>query len=132
MVGPATYYGYDKDGNCVAHGTAEDAGNYINPEEIAQAINNLATVMTEQINNIARLLTQVGEDSRSAIVVQGASMGGTLDELNQIIMSLPEQLLSGIEVLYDNAKQAKSACQQQLNSQIYNSVASYSGVVRVG
>lgn len=132
MVGQATYYGYDSEGNCVAHGTAQSAGDYISPDEIGQAINNLATVITEQINNIARLLTQVGEDSRSAIAVQGTSMEGTLEELNQIIMSLPEQLLSGIEVLYDNAVQTQNACQEQLNAQMYNSVASYSGVVRIG
>lgn len=132
MVGQATYYGYDKDGNNLVHGTADNANNYINPDDVAKAIENLANVIIEQMSTIARELAKVGEDSRSAIVVQGTSMGGTIDELNEIIVALPDQLLNGIDALYQNAVIARNSCQEQLNRQMYNQVASYSGVVRVG
>ena len=47
MESPKTYHGYDSDDNCITTVTADDATNYINPDEVKQAIDNLEAVLKE-------------------------------------------------------------------------------------
>ncbi len=131
MIEPATYYGYDDQQNVIVHGTAEDASNYINPEEVQKAVENLMKVFEEQMNKIATNLTKIGEDASQAIIVQGASMDATVEDAAASIRQLPDGILGDIESLKDVAITVRNQIQQAKNDELYNAIASYSGVTQI-
>lgn len=131
MVGPATYYGYDDKQNLIVHGTAEDANNYINPEEVQAALENLMVVFEEQMNKIATNLTKIGEDAGQAIIVQGASMEGTVEDAAAQIRQIPDGILGEVENLKEIAISIRNEIQQIKNDDMYNAIASYSGVTQI-
>lgn len=115
MESPKTYHGYDKDGNCITTSTAEDANNYINPEEVKAAVENLENVLKEQFKGITDALRGLEQDANEAVIVQGTKMGGTIDETCTAIDGIPEQIMSGISELYNVSVQAHDEIQRTLN-----------------
>lgn len=115
MESPKTYHGYDKDGQCITSKTAEDANNYINPEEVKQAITNLENVLKEQFKGITDALRGIEQDANEAVIVQGTKMGGTIDETCTAIEGIPDQIMSGISGLYDASVTAHDQIQMTLN-----------------
>lgn len=131
MVAPATYYGYDENQNCIVTGSAEDATQYINPEEVQDAIENLQQVVEEQMNKIVTKLTNISDDAGQAVIIQGAKMTGTLEDAAAQIKQLPAQMFGDIDSLKAAADNARDVIQQSNNDAMYNTVASCSGVVVV-
>ena len=115
MESPKTYHGYDKDGKCITTSPAEDANNYLNPEEVKQAITNLENVLKEQFKGITDALRGIEQDANEAVIVQGTKMSGTIEETCTAIDGIPEQIMSGISELYDASVSAHDEIQRTLN-----------------
>lgn len=131
MVTPKTYVGYDHEGKQVCSCTAEDANNYLNQAEVQKAIENVEDVVTEQMKVISHALQDVAVDAESAIIVQGTKMTQTIEDTCIALNSLPEQFVSTISSLYDEAVSAHDKLQQQANSDAETKVRSTVGVESV-
>ena len=131
MESPKTYHGYDKDDKCIKTTTAEDANNYLNPEEVKTALTNLETVLRDQFKAITDALRGIEQDANDAVIVQGTKMGGTIEEVCNALDSVPDTILGQIGDLYSLAVTKHDEIQRELNDTAYNSTASTSGVVRV-
>ena len=131
MVSPRSYYGYDQASNCVASCTAMDATTLLNPNEVKAAIENLENVFTEEMSRIASSLRDMTTDATEAVIVQGTSMSGTIEDTAQAIIQIPSQVSSSFAELYDYSVQVHDALQEKANEEAYNAVKSASGVVTV-
>ena len=131
MESPKTFHGYDEDDDCIATETAEDANNYLNPEEVKAALAKLEAVLKEQFKGIVDALRAIEQDANEAVIVQGTKMGGTIEEVCNALDSVPDTILSQIGDLYSLAVTKHDEIQRELNDTAYNSTASTSGVVRV-
>ena len=58
MKAPITYTGYNDKNECIATITGQDANNFLNPAEVKAAIDNVKTVMEEQLGNITKALRE--------------------------------------------------------------------------
>lgn len=120
MVSPVTYRGFDQEGNCIVQKTGLDANTQINPSEVKAAIENVKNVFAEQMQLIAKSLTNISEDAEDAIIVQGTNMSGTIEDTSTILGQLGTQVTQGIETLYDYAVQAHDTLQETNNARAYN------------
>ena len=119
MVSPVTYRGYDQEGKCITQHTGVDANTQINPAEVKAAIENVKTVFAEQMEAIAQSLTNISEDAEEAVIVQGTNMGQTIEDTAMVLKELPNQIIQGIDVLYDYAVQAHDQLQDTNNARAY-------------
>ncbi len=131
MVSPKTYRGYDEEGKQVCSCTAVDANGYINPDEVKAAIDNVESVVSEQMNNISKALSNVAPEAEEAVIVQGTKMTETIEEICSSLGSLSGTFADSISSLYTESVRAHDEIQTQANDDAYNAVASSSGVVRV-
>lgn len=130
MESPKTYRGYDEDGNCKIQRTGVDANTQINPADVKAAIENVKAVFAEQMRLIATSLTNISEDADEAVVVQGTSMQGTIEDTATLLTQLTDQVTQGIDQLYDYAVTAHDQLQRNNNIDAYNSCI-INGVVRI-
>jgi len=128
MLSPKTYHGYNSEGKCIASCTALDANTLIDPAEVQAALNNLENVFNEEMGRIASSLRQV--DASDAVIVQGASMSGVIQDTAAAVTQIPGQVSSSFQGLYGLAVQAHDTLQQQANDEARSAV-NRSGVVRV-
>ena len=131
MLAPKTYTGYDQDGNQVCSCTATDACEYINPDEVQAAIDNVERVAEEQIQNIISALQGVAPDASDAVIVEGTKMDGVIEDVCTSLGTVSKSIGDSISSMYTEALSAHDQLQQNSNDQAYNSVISYNGVVRV-
>ena len=127
---PKTYHGYDKDGKCITTQTGLDANTQINPAEVQAAIDNVKSVFEEQMKNVANALTDISTDAEEAVIVQGTSMTGTIEETATLLNGLAGQVTSGIDQLYTYAVEAHDQLQTNNNIDAYNA-CKVSGVVSI-
>ena len=130
MVSPVTYRGYDQDGTCIIQRTGVDANTQINPADVKAAIENVKAVFAEQMQNVAKSLTNISEDAEEAVIVQGTNMSKTIEDTATILSQLAEQVTTGIESLYEYAVQAHDSLQENNNATAYNECR-VSGVVSI-
>ncbi|MBP5679377.1 MAG: hypothetical protein J6X28_06100 [Bacilli bacterium] len=120
MENPKTYKGLDAEGNVKAQCTAVDANTLINPAEVQAAIDNVKSVFEEQLNNVASSLRDISQDADEAIIVQGTSMEGTIEDTATLLTQVSGQVTQGIDALYDYAVQAHDQLQIIENNKAYN------------
>ncbi len=120
MVSPKTYRGYNSENKCISQCTAVDANTLINPAEVKKAIENVKTVFAEQMDNVAKALTNVTEDASEAVIVQGTDMTKTIEDTALVLKNLSTEVTSGIDTLYDYAVQAHDKLQESKNNEAYN------------
>ena len=131
MVSPRTYYGYNNEGKCVASATALDATTLLNPAEVKAAVDNLDNVFTTEMTSIATALRNMTTDANEAVIVQGTSMSGTIEDTAAAILQIPGQVSGSFSELYGLSVQRHDMLQEQANEEARNAVASAGGVVRV-
>lgn len=123
-VYPQTYTGYDEDNNVKITREAEKAENYINPQEVHDAIENIKTVVDTGLKQIASSIEKV-ECGKETLVVADKTMQPIVEELaaqiagqdRSEIAPLAIQMESALEEIYERACDAHDDIQQQLNSQ---------------
>lgn len=123
-VYPQTYTGYDEDNNVIITREAEKAENYINPQEVHAAIENIKTVVDIGLKQIASSIEKV-ECGKETLVVADKTMQPIVEELvaqiagqdRSEIAPLAIQMESALEEIYERACDAHDDIQQQLNSQ---------------
>lgn len=123
-VYPQTYTGYDEDNNVIIAREAEKAENYINPQEVHAAIENIKTVVDTGLKQIASSIEKV-ECGKETLVVADKTMQPIVEELaaqiagqdRSEIAPLAIQMESALEEIYERACDAHDDIQQQLNSQ---------------
>ncbi len=123
-VYPQTYTGYDEDNNVIITREAEKAENYINPQEVHAAIENIKTVVDTGLKQIASSIEKV-ECGKETLVVADKTMQPIVEELaaqiagqdRSEIAPLAIQMESALEEIYERACDAHDDIQQQLNSQ---------------
>ena len=124
-VYPQTYTGYDEDNNVIITREAEKAENYIKPQEVHAAIENIKTVVDTGLKQIAKAISEVkcGEEM---LVVADKTMQPMIEELAEQIAGknrdteiAPLVKDMGIELdkVYERACDAYDDIQGQLNSQ---------------
>ena len=131
METPKTFHGYDEDDDCIATETAEDANNYLNPEEVKAALAKLEAVLKEQFKGIVDALRAIEQDANEAVIVQGTKMGGTIEDTCEALEAIPDSILGEIGDLYNEAVIAHDEIQRTLNDNAKSSAWNHSGVVRV-
>lgn len=114
-VSPKTYNGYDSNNQHVVTVTARNATDYINPQEVATAIEKVKTVATEEIGIISNSLGKLTEDANDAIIVQGTKMTGTFEEIITGIKTIPDQIAESLAELKTIAQQQHDELQNQFN-----------------
>lgn len=131
MLAPKTYTGYDQEGKVVCRCTAIDANEYLNPNEVKAAIDNIESAATDGINKISRALTNVAPDADEAVIVQGTKITGTIEEVCTSIKSLPGTITDSVSSMYTEAISAHDKLQTQANDGAYNQVRNTPNVVSV-
>lgn len=114
-VSPKTYRGYDANGQQVSSATARNATDFINPQEVAAAIEKIKTVATEEVGQITTALAKLTEDATDAVIVQGTKMTGTFEDVNSGIKTIPDQIAEAIAELKTLAEQAHDRLQTEFN-----------------
>lgn len=130
MESPKVYRGYNKEGTCVVSKTAVDANTLLNPAEVQAAIENVKDVFSAQMKAVAQALKDISNDAEEAVIVQGTNMGGTIDDVCSLLLTLSDKITSGIESLYDTAVKVHDELQRNENNKAYNACA-VSGVVSI-
>ena len=118
MVAPKNFRGLDEEGKVIVTGVARDANLDINPNEVRTAVNEVKEVFEEQFKNIASALR--GVSTTDALIVQGTSMDGAIEDTADLILQLPSQLTSGFDNLYDLALGVHDDLQNRYNREAYN------------
>ena len=131
MVAPKTYCGYNSEGKQICSATAENANEYINPDEVRAAIDNFNEVVETNLNNLSSALLNVEPDTEEAIIVQGTKMTETIESLCTTLKQLAGQFADSIEFMYSESVKAHDEIQNQANTNAKNSVTATEGVVRV-
>ena len=131
MVTPNTYVGYDKDGQQICSCPATDANTYINPEEVKAGIENVISVVSEEMTKVSKALQDVAPDADTAVIVQGTKMTETIEQTCDALGSLSGTFGDSISGLYDQAMAVHDKLQNQANQEARSAVSSTSGVVRV-
>ena len=133
MVEPKTYTGYDKENNIVGTCTAVDANDYINPADVKRAIDNLESVVNEQVSNISKALTSVAPDASHAVIVKGTNMQATIEEMATSISdgTITNSIVGSVDEMYTVAVSSHDQLQNSANDEAYNTILSADGVVKV-
>ena len=131
MKYPKTFTGYDKDGKIITSCTAENANNYINPDEVKTAVNNLNTTIDTEITTITSELNNLKSDVEVGIIVQGTNMTENVETLSSAIDDVAEAAKEAAESVHSSSIKAHDQIQQELNQSAKNTVNSYPGVVSV-
>ena len=131
MLSPKTYYGYNNESKCVASATALDATTLLDPAEVKAAVDNLENVFSTEMTSISTALHNMTTDANEAVIVQGTSMAGIIDETAAAVAQIPGQVSSSFADLYSYSCQVHDALQQQANDEAYAAVRNASGVVSV-
>lgn len=119
-VSPMTYHGYDKDGKCVSSATASNATDYIDPAEIAKAVDNVQNVAADETDNIANAMSQLTDDANDAIIVQGTKMTATFEEVITGIKTIPGQIGDSLSEIKSIAQQKHDELQNEFNDAARN------------
>lgn len=119
-VSPKTYHGYDSEGKCVSRATANNATDYIDPQQVAQAVDKVKTVAAEEVESITTALGKLTEDATDAIIVQGTKMTATFEEVITGVKTIPDQIGESISDLKTLAQQAHDDLQNQFNEAAKN------------
>lgn len=114
-VSPRTYHGYDSNNTPITRATANNATNYINPQEVAAAIQKVKTVAEEEIGRITTALGKLTEDANDAIIVQGTKMTGVFEEVITGIKTIPDQIEASIIELKSLAEKGHDQLQNEFN-----------------
>ena len=83
-VHPQTYTGYDENNNVIITREAEKAENYINPQEVHAAIENIKTVVDTGLKQIAKAISEV-KCGEKMLVVADKTMQPMVEELAEQI-----------------------------------------------
>lgn len=136
-VYPNTYAGYDEDGNCVIKRSALDASTeYINPEAVRSAIENVKNVVDEGFKSIGKAIANIS-CGQETLAVEDKTMQPIIDEVAEQIAGgdgdvapLAIQMEESLEVVYEAACDVHDSLQRQLNQNAENSCYT-TGVVSV-
>ena len=120
-VTPKSYRGYDSEGKCVSSATAKSATEFIDPKAVADAVEKVKTVATDEMESIATALGKLTDDANDAVIVQGTKMTATFEDVISGIKTIPGQIGDSIEDLKTLAQQAHDEIQTQLNDAAKNS-----------
>ena len=131
MIAPKTYRGYNEDGEQIASATAEDANNYLNPDEVKAAVEQVKEAIKDGISSITKALNNLTTDAEEALIVQGTSMAGPIEEVCTGIKGLPDDIGESMDGIYTQSVKVHDDFQKELNSAAKKSVQSVSGVVKV-
>lgn len=130
MVQVKTFKGYNQQGEVLSTVTAENANNYINPDEVKAAIDNVETVAKNGFENVKKALRNVEPDASEAIVVQGTKMTETIEETGNSLDSFPGLFKESISVLHTESIKVHDQIQTEFNNQARES-AKVADVVNV-
>lgn len=115
LTSPGIYYGTNEQGETITV-RAQDANDYINPQNVLNAINNIDSIVTEELKKITDALQPLGAEIDTAIVVKDKKMEQTVDDICIAIMD-SAKYFDAISGLYNDAVEAHNNLQQQLNNE---------------
>ena len=131
MVTPVTYTAYDAEGKVVGGPTTgEDANNYIDPAKVQSAIQNVVSVVEQECRNIATAVEGIEPDLKEALVVNGKTMENSAEKVCSVVKSVPAQISSLINHLYNLAVQEHDKKQLENNEKALASVSASGGNVK--
>lgn len=125
-----TWSAYDKDGKYINSYVAVDVTTeYLNPDEVKEAIENLESVCNEQFGIVSDKLNTIAPDVGSAINVGDTNMQKTIEEVATQINTdfTPAIMDGGITGLYDEAVRVHNTTQEQCNSDAKSSAQKLAG-----
>lgn len=131
MKSPKTYRGYNDKNECIAEFTGADANEYINPAEVKAAIDNIKTVMEEQLGTISGALRDEVDDAEHALIVQGTHMGDPINDTAKTIDKIPDAVYSSLQEVYKQAEISHDKIQDAANDDARDQAKNTAGVVRV-
>lgn len=131
MESPKTYNGYDSNNEKICYCTADDAKNFINPDEIKVKIDEAKTTINTGLTSVCKGLDSVEHDASTAMIVNGASMAPAIEDTINYINTIPPAIEAQLDGFYQETISVHDEIQRQLNDQAENAVRSTSGVVRV-
>lgn len=131
MKSPITYKGYNDKNECIATNTGIDANEYINPADVKKAIDNVKTVMTEQLGTISDALRNEVDDAKHALIVQGTHMGDPIEDTAKTIDKVPEAVYTSLLEIYKQAEIAHDKIQDVANDDARDKTRNTTGVTRV-
>lgn len=132
MKPPITYNGYNDKNECIATIAGQDANNFINPAEIKAAIDNIRTVMEEQLGNISKALREEVSAAETAIIVKGTHMGDPIEDTASTIDKLPNAIYNSLEEIYERAEVAHDTLQDAANDDAKAKVQATPGFDHLG
>lgn len=131
METPKTYNGFDKDNNCIVTVTAYDANEIVNPDEVKSAIEGVTQAAADASNSINSALSGYAPDTKEALIVQGTSMTGVIEELISSVGQLSSLVEGTIASIYDEAVKIHDDYQREANQKAEESARSTPEVVNV-
>ncbi len=131
MKSPSCYRGYGEEGQLITIKYAEDATTYLNPASVNAKVNNVSTVMEEQITIIQNALRDLLDDANQAIIVNNTSMAPQIEELSEALETFKSTPATALETVYADSITVHDNIQDQLNQRARDSVAGTQGVVRI-
>ena len=129
LVEHETWSAFDKDGNYIKSYVAVDVTTeYIDPNAVQEAIDNLESVCTEQFGIVSDKLNTIAPDVGSAINVGDTNMQKTIEEVaSQINTDFTPAIMEGITGLYDEAVRVHNTTQEECNTDAKNSATAAAG-----
>ena len=131
MIAPKTYVGYDNEGNRIASCTAQNANEHLNPADVQAAIDNIKSVLDEQMRIISTALNNIAPEAGAALIVQGTKMEAPIQEMSNELGKVADSVVDSISSVYTEAVSVHDDIQNQLNDAAYNTIRSTQGVVSV-
>ncbi len=131
MESSSKYTGYNENGDVVTVRYGEDANNYLSPAVVESKVNNVTTVMEEQITIIQNALRELLDDANQAIIVNNTSMAPQIEELAEALETFKSTPATALGSVYPDSIAVHDNIQAQLNDRARGIVANTPGVVRV-
>lgn len=124
-----TYRGYDNKNQCIVTYTANDANTYINPTEVANAVQKVQDIASTDFPPIASKLTDISNSD--AIVIDGTKMTEIVEQIIEAVKTYPSQLADSLTELVSKAESEHDRIQKEMNDAAYSACKGTAGVVSV-
>ena len=135
LVSPKIYYVYDEHETLIHQYESEDVSeNYINPDEVKSAIDNLKTVLEDGFTNIGnKIADEAAYDAENALVVEDTNTSSLFDEVSGMLTdgTIMTELNTTLDSMYESAVAKHNELQEAANLQTSEIANSSYGKSRV-
>ena len=134
LTNPIVISVYDKDNNLIATVTSSVAKDYIDPDEIQTAIDNLKTTIEDGLSTIELAMeSEALPTADNALVIRDTDTSSLFFQVTDSLTdgSIMEQVSAVVDGIYDEAVTAHNTLQEEANSKARNEANSVSGKSRI-